>query len=150
VIEVGVNVPNASVMVIESAERFGLSQLHQLRGRVGRGAKQSFCILMTSYKLSNEAKTRLETMVSTNDGFKIAEVDLKLRGPGDLMGTQQSGILNLKIADVVKDVIILQQARNTAIELLEDDPNLERKENSNIRKTYQDIYHQKGIWASIS
>jgi len=150
VIEVGVNVPNASVMVIESAERFGLSQLHQLRGRVGRGAKQSFCILMTSYKLSNEAKTRLETMVSTNDGFKIAEVDLKLRGPGDLMGTQQSGILNLKIADVVKDVIILQQARNTAIKLLEDDPNLERKENSNIRKTYQDIYHQKGIWASIS
>jgi len=150
VIEVGVNVPNASVMVIESAERFGLSQLHQLRGRVGRGAKQSFCILMTSYKLSNEAKTRLETMVSTNDGFKIAEVDLKLRGPGDVMGTQQSGVLNLKIADVVKDVIILQQARKTAIKLLEDDPNLERKENSTIRKTYQDIYHKKGIWASIS
>src|SRR5699024_1643527 len=97
VIEVGVNVPNASVMIIESAERFGLSQLHQLRGRVGRGAEQSYCILITSYKLSKESKTRMETMVATNDGFKIAEVDLKLRGPGDLMGTQQSGVLNLRI-----------------------------------------------------
>src|SRR5690625_6242221 len=99
VIEVGVNVPNASVMINESAERFGLSQLHQLRGRVGRGAEQSYCILMTGHKLSNDSKVRLETMTSTNDGFKIAEVDLKLRGPGDIMGTQQSGVLNLKIAD---------------------------------------------------
>ncbi len=112
VIEVGVNVPNASVMIIESAERFGLSQLHQLRGRVGRGAEQSFCILMTSFKLSSDAKTRLETMVRTNDGFELAEVDLKLRGPGDLMGTQQSGILNLKIADIVKDNDILKLARS--------------------------------------
>ena len=103
VIEVGVNVPNASVMVIESSERFGLSQLHQLRGRVGRGADQSYCILLSSFKLSAEGKTRLKTMVDTTDGFKIAEVDLKLRGPGNLMGTQQSGVLNLKIADVVKD-----------------------------------------------
>jgi len=118
VIEVGVNVPNASVMIIESAERFGLSQLHQLRGRVGRGADQSYCILMTSHKLSTEAKTRLETMVATNDGFEIAEVDLKLRGPGDIMGTQQSGVLNLKIADIVKDNDILKTARYHAIQLL--------------------------------
>src|SRR5690606_8761088 len=99
VIEVGVDVPNASVMIIESAERFGLSQLHQLRGRVGRGADQSYCILMTSHKLSDDAKTRIETMVRTDDGFEIAETDLKLRGPGDVMGTQQSGVLRLKIAD---------------------------------------------------
>src|SRR5699024_4713981 len=103
VIEVGVNVPNASVMVIESAERFGLSQLHQLRGRVGRGAEQSYCVLVSSYKLSNDSKTRMQTMVNTNDGFEIAEVDLKLRGPGNLMGTQQSGVLNLQIADIVQD-----------------------------------------------
>ena len=116
VIEVGVNVPNASVMIIESAERFGLSQLHQLRGRVGRGAEQSYCILMTSHKLSSDSKTRMETMVSTNDGFEIAEVDLKLRGPGDLMGTQQSGVLNLQIADIVKDRDILMLARNYALQ----------------------------------
>ena len=103
VIEVGVNVPNASVMVIESAERFGLSQLHQLRGRVGRGAEQSYCILMTGHKLGNDSKTRMETMVRSSDGFEIAEVDLKLRGPGDLMGTQQSGVLRLKIANIVQD-----------------------------------------------
>src|SRR5690606_35222359 len=115
VIEVGVNIPNASVMVIESAERFGLAQLHQLRGRVGRGAEQSYCILMTGYKLSSESKLRMETMVKTNDGFEIAEVDLKLRGPGDLMGTQQSGVLNLKIANLVKDKDILNHARHTAI-----------------------------------
>ena len=112
VIEVGVNVPNASVMVIESAERFGLSQLHQLRGRVGRGGEQSYCILLSSYKLSSDSKTRLQTMVETTDGFKIAEVDLKLRGPGNIMGTQQSGVLNLKIADVVKDTAILHKATN--------------------------------------
>jgi len=134
VIEVGVNVPNASVMIIESAERFGLSQLHQLRGRVGRGADQSFCILMTSHKLSSEAKTRLETMVRTNDGFEIAEVDLRLRGPGDIMGTQQSGVLNLKIADIIKDNDILKTARYQAIQLLKSDPSLEKPENLVISK----------------
>ncbi|MBG7631190.1 MAG: ATP-dependent DNA helicase RecG, partial [Bacteroidetes bacterium] len=124
VIEVGVNIPNASVMVIESAERFGLSQLHQLRGRVGRGAEQSYCILMTSFKLSADAKIRLETMVSSSDGFHIAEVDLKLRGPGNLMGKQQSGVLNLRIADIVKDGAILKKAREVAINLLTVDPAL--------------------------
>lgn len=150
VIEVGVNVPNASVMIIESAERFGLSQLHQLRGRVGRGAEQSFCILMTSHKLSEDAKTRLETMVRTNDGFEIAEVDLKLRGPGDLMGTQQSGILNLKIADIVKDNQILKTARYYALQLLKDDPKLEREGNRSILFAYTKMMQQKTIWNYIS
>jgi len=150
VIEVGVNVPNASVMIIESAERFGLSQLHQLRGRVGRGADQSFCILMTSHKLSSEAKTRLETMVQTNDGFEIAEVDLRLRGPGDLMGTQQSGILNLKIADIVKDNDILKTARHYAIKLLKEDPSLEKSENLVIRRSYAELVKYKNIWNYIS
>ena len=150
VIEVGVNVPNASVMIIESAERFGLSQLHQLRGRVGRGADQSYCILLTSFKLSAEAKTRLKTMVETSDGFKIAEVDLKLRGPGNIMGTQQSGVLNLKIADVVKDGSTLIKARNAAIGLLQDDPRLEKLENSGILKIFKAIYKSSGIWSNIS
>ena len=150
VIEVGVNVPNASVMIIESAERFGLSQLHQLRGRVGRGADQSFCILMTSHKLSAESKTRLETMVRTNDGFEIAEVDLKLRGPGDIMGTQQSGILNLKIADIVKDNHILKTARYYALQLLKDDPSLEKPENLVIRHSYAQLIKYKNIWNYIS
>ena len=150
VIEVGVNVPNASVMIIESAERFGLSQLHQLRGRVGRGADQSYCILMSGSKLSNDAKTRLQTMVETNDGFKIAEVDLKLRGPGDLMGTQQSGVLNLRIADIVKDSAILQKARSVAIEVLKNDTNLSKPENRNIYNTYIQITKNKNIWANIS
>lgn len=150
VIEVGVNIPNASVMVIESAERFGLSQLHQLRGRVGRGADQSFCILMTSFKLTHEAKKRLDTMVETNDGFEIAEVDLKLRGPGDLMGTQQSGILNLRIADIVKDAAILKRAREEAIELLKIDPNLANVENKYINMTFQEISKNRAIWANIS
>jgi ATP-dependent DNA helicase RecG len=150
VIEVGVNVPNASVMVIESAERFGLSQLHQLRGRVGRGADQSYCILLTSFKLSAEAKTRLKTMVDTSDGFKIAEVDLKLRGPGNIMGTQQSGVLNLKIADVVKDAATLVKARNAAIGLLQEDSNLSKPENKDILKTFTAIYKSTGIWANIS
>ncbi len=150
VIEVGVNVPNASVMIIESAERFGLSQLHQLRGRVGRGADQSFCILMTSHKLSVEAKTRLETMVRTNDGFEIAEVDLKLRGPGDLMGTQQSGMLNLKIADIVKDNDILKTARYYAIQILKEDPKLEKDENFVINYTYAQLIKHKNIWKYIS
>ena len=150
VIEVGVNVPNASVMIIESAERFGLSQLHQLRGRVGRGADQSFCILMTSHKLSAEAKTRLETMVRTNDGFEIAEVDLKLRGPGDIMGTQQSGVLNLKIADIVKDNDILKTARYHAIQLFKNDPSIEKPENLVIRHAYAQLVKYKNIWNYIS
>ncbi|CAM4384936.1 ATP-dependent DNA helicase RecG [Zobellia nedashkovskayae] len=150
VIEVGVNVPNASVMIIESAERFGLSQLHQLRGRVGRGADQSFCILMTGNKLSAEAKTRLQTMVHTNDGFEIAEVDLKLRGPGDIMGTQQSGVLNLKIADIVKDNDILKTARYHAMQLLKDDPSLEKPENLVIRHAYSQLVKYKNIWNYIS
>lgn len=150
VIEVGVNVPNASVMIIESAERFGLSQLHQLRGRVGRGADQSFCILMTGHKLSSEAKTRLETMVATNDGFEIAEVDLKLRGPGDLMGTQQSGLLNLKIADIVKDNDILKTARYYALQILNEDPSLEKPEHLIIRHMYAQLVKHKNIWTYIS
>ena len=150
VIEVGVNVPNASIMVIESAERFGLSQLHQLRGRVGRGADQSYCVLLSSFKLSAEAKTRLKTMEETSDGFKIAEVDLKLRGPGNMMGTQQSGVLNLKIADVVKDTSILYKARNAAIEILQDDPNLLKPENIFIHKTYAEISKTTGAWSNIS
>ncbi len=150
VIEVGVNVPNASVMVIESSERFGLSQLHQLRGRVGRGADQSYCILLSSFKLSEEGKTRLKTMVDTTDGFKIAEVDLKLRGPGNLMGTQQSGILNLKIADVAKDSKILVAARNTAIDILQDDPNLEKNYNLPIKNTFAKISRNSKIWSNIS
>lgn len=150
VIEVGVNVPNASVMIIESAERFGLSQLHQLRGRVGRGAEQSFCILMTGHKLSEDAKTRLQTMVQTHDGFEIAEVDLKLRGPGDLMGTQQSGLLTLKIADIVKDNQILKTARYHAIQLLKDDPKLEKEENRPVRIAYAKMMQNKTIWNYIS
>jgi len=150
VIEVGVDIPNATVMIIESAERFGLSQLHQLRGRVGRGAEQSYCILMTSYKLSSDAKTRLETMTNTNDGFEIAEVDLKLRGPGDLMGTQQSGILNLKIADIVKDSDILKTARYYAIKVLNEDPGLQEEENKQIRYAYAQLMKHKNIWNYIS
>ena len=150
VIEVGVNVPNASVMIIESAERFGLSQLHQLRGRVGRGAEQSFCILMTGHKLSADSKTRLETMVRTNDGFEIAEVDLKLRGPGDLMGTQQSGVLNFKIADIVKDNDILKAARHHVLKILNEDPNLALEKNKVLRFTYAQMAKYKNIWNYIS
>lgn len=150
VIEVGVNVPNASVMIIESAERFGLSQLHQLRGRVGRGAEQSYCILMTGQKLSNESKTRLETMCKTNDGFEIAEVDLKLRGPGDIMGTQQSGVLNLQIADLVKDRDILQLARHQAIKLLKDDASISKPEHQKLREIFIELGKKKNIWNYIS
>ena len=150
VIEVGVNVPNASVMIIESAERFGLSQLHQLRGRVGRGADQSYCVLMTSHKLSENAKTRIKTMVKTSDGFEIAEVDLKLRGPGDLMGTQQSGVLNLRIADIVKDHDILNIARNAAIDILKSDPSLSLSENLPVKMTYTQLAKYKNIWNFIS
>lgn len=150
VIEVGVNVPNASVMVIESAERFGLSQLHQLRGRVGRGAEQSYCILMTGYKLSADGKLRMETMVRTNDGFEIAEVDLKLRGPGDIQGTQQSGLLNLNIANLTKDQQILTMARNEAMNVLKDDPNLEDPDNQRLVNGLKNLKKNKKNWSRIS
>ncbi|MGA0041853.1 MAG: ATP-dependent DNA helicase RecG [Flavobacteriaceae bacterium] len=150
VIEVGIDVPNASVMVIESAERFGLSQLHQLRGRVGRGAAQSYCILMTGSKLGEDSKTRIATMVRTNDGFEIAEVDLRLRGPGDLMGTQQSGVLQLKIANIVKDRAILESARHTAHRILNADPNLSQSEHFNVRETLLKMKQFKNIWNYIS
>lgn len=136
VIEVGVNVPNASVMVIENAERFGLSQLHQLRGRVGRGAEQSFCILMSGNKLSSDARIRLDTMVRTNDGFEIAEIDLKLRGPGNIEGTQQSGVLDLKLADLANDQQILIEARKSVIKILEDDPELKDESNRRLRQYF--------------
>jgi ATP-dependent DNA helicase RecG len=150
VIEVGVNVPNASVMIIESAEKFGLSQLHQLRGRVGRGGDQSYCILMTGYKLGQDAKARIETMCETNDGFKIAEVDLRLRGPGDIMGTQQSGLLNLKLSDLSRDAQIVSLARDKARELLEMDPSFEMKEHQNIAKELKKILKAKPNWSRIS
>ncbi len=150
VIEVGVNIPNASVMIVESAERFGLSQLHQLRGRVGRGAEQSYCILMTDYKLSEDSKTRMETMVRTNDGFEIAEVDLKLRGPGDIMGKQQSGVLNLQIADLIKDRDILQVARHIAMKLLKEDPSMNLPEHAKIKAVFMEISKKKSIWNYIS
>ncbi|WP_395043044.1 ATP-dependent DNA helicase RecG [Flavobacterium sp.] len=150
VIEVGVNVANASVMVIESAERFGLSQLHQLRGRVGRGAEQSYCILMTGFKLSVDSKTRLETMCKTNDGFEIAEVDLKIRGPGDILGTQQSGILNLQIADLVRDRDILILAREYAMKLLKDDAAMIKPEHKKMRELFIEMSAKKNIWNYIS
>lgn len=150
VIEVGVNVPNASVMVIESAERFGLSQLHQLRGRVGRGAEQSYCILMTGHKLGNDSKTRMETMVNSSDGFEIAEVDLKLRGPGDLMGTQQSGVLRLKIANIVQDKGLLSLARSWAKKILKEDPKLSLAKHQPINATYIQMGKYKNIWNYIS
>ncbi|MFL2632902.1 MAG: ATP-dependent DNA helicase RecG [Candidatus Marivariicella sp.] len=150
VIEVGVDVPNASVMIIESSERFGLSQLHQLRGRVGRGNKQSYCILMTGNKVSNDSKLRIDTMVKTNNGFEIADVDLKMRGPGNIMGTQQSGLLKLKIADLVKDQDIMINARNSVIDLLDDDENLEKNENQIIKQTLAEIGTYKNIWNYIS
>ncbi|KAA5537723.1 ATP-dependent DNA helicase RecG [Paenimyroides baculatum] len=150
VIEVGVNVPNASVMIIESAERFGLSQLHQLRGRVGRGAEQSFCVLMTGNKLSADTKVRMDAMCRTNDGFEISEIDLKLRGPGDIMGTQQSGVLNLQIADLVKDQDILKLARTKAIELLKDDINLEKPEHQALKYVFEILAKKNNIWNYIS
>ncbi|MEP5611189.1 MAG: ATP-dependent DNA helicase RecG, partial [Cyclobacteriaceae bacterium] len=150
VIEVGVNVPNASIMVIENAERFGLSQLHQLRGRVGRGADQSYCVLMSGVKLSTEAKSRLKTMVDTTDGFIIAEADLKIRGPGDLMGTRQSGALDLLVSDLVKDGEILKTARIAAQDLLRDDPTLEKSQNKMI-KTHIESFSKNAVnWGRIS
>jgi ATP-dependent DNA helicase RecG len=150
VIEVGVNVPNASVMIIESAERFGLSQLHQLRGRVGRGADQSYCLLMSGFKLSTEAKIRLETMVRTNDGFEIAEVDLELRGPGDLQGTQQSGDLDLNIADISKDNQLLVYCRQLAQSLLDKDPDLLLEENQKLNVQLRVLEKRKMDWGRIS
>ena len=150
VIEVGVNVPNASVMVIESAERFGLSQLHQLRGRVGRGNEESYCILMTKDKLSEESKIRVDTMVKVSDGFKLAEVDLKLRGPGDMMGTRQSGVLKFKLADIIYDSEILNNARKSAYDLLEKDPRLIKKENYPIRHEISTSSNSKNLWRYIS
>ena len=150
VIEVGVNVPNASVMIVESAEKFGLSQLHQLRGRVGRGAEQSYCLLMTSFKLSEEAKKRIGTLVRTNDGFEIAEVDLKMRGPGDIMGTQQSGLLDLKIADLARDGQIVQLARDAAVKVLEEDPDLIHKKNYEMRMQLFRQIKNRPDWSRIS
>jgi ATP-dependent DNA helicase RecG len=150
VIEVGVNVPNASVMVIESAERFGLSQLHQLRGRVGRGAEQSYCILMTGYKLGKEARTRMKTMEETNDGFRISEVDLALRGPGEMTGTRQSGVVQFKVADLVKDGAILPAARAAAIEILRVDPRLEMPQHIATRDFFITHYAEKHSWSRIS
>lgn len=150
VIEVGVNVPNASIMVIESAERFGLSQLHQLRGRVGRGGEQSYCILMTGNKMSNDSLRRMEIMCQTNDGFVISEEDMKMRGPGDIMGTQQSGIMQLKIADIVRDQDILQKARDMAVELMEKDPELALPENQRLREELVRRDKNKTVWARIS
>jgi ATP-dependent DNA helicase RecG len=150
VIEVGVDVPNASVIVIENAERFGLSQLHQLRGRVGRGAEQSYCILMTDYKISKEGRTRLDTMVKTNNGFEIADVDLKLRGPGNMMGTQQSGLMNLQIADLAKDGKILQEARKMAQEIIEEDPELESLENNKMKEFMSIDHKTQTQWSRIS
>ena len=150
VIEVGVNVPNASVMIIESAERFGLSQLHQLRGRVGRGAEQSYCILMTGSKLSREAQTRMETMTRSNDGFEIAEVDLRLRGPGNIMGTQQSGILQFKIADLIQDQTLLKAAREQALRILKQDPSLKDADHQCIKRTLSALKFDSNIWNFIS
>ena len=149
VIEVGVNVPNASVMVIESAERFGLSQLHQLRGRVGRGAEQSFCILMTGVKLSADSRLRMETMTRTNDGFEISEVDLKLRGPGDLEGTQQSGVVDLRLANLAQDGQILSLARQVAEEILEKDPNLQLTEHQTYATQLEELNRQRKDWSRI-
>jgi len=150
VIEVGVDVPNASIMVIESAEKFGLSQLHQLRGRVGRGGNQSYCILMTGYKLSEDAKVRMETMVRTNNGFEISEVDLRLRGPGDLAGTQQSGMLDLKISNLITDQRILTAARHIAQEILKDDPTLTKPENKMLVDQLNHLYSNSTDWSIIS
>lgn len=150
VIEVGVNVPNASVMIIESAERFGLSQLHQLRGRVGRGAEQSYCILLTSDKLSADSRTRIKTMTETNDGFKISEVDMQLRGPGDILGTQQSGLLDFKRLDLVQDGKLIRATKDTAENLLQKDPFLNHEDHRILKKYYMENYRGKNRWSKIS
>jgi len=150
VIEVGVNVPNASIMIIENAERFGLSQLHQLRGRVGRGADQSFCILITKTGLSEYARKRIKTMCETNDGFKIAEVDMQLRGPGDIEGTQQSGVMDLKIADIAHDGRIMETARHFAIKVLQEDTELTQTQNAPLKKQLNKLKLKNQNWGRIS
>ena len=150
VIEVGLDVKNASIMLIENAERFGLAQLHQLRGRVGRGNTQSYCILKTPYKLSHEAKYRINVLVDSSNGFDISEADLKLRGPGDIMGTRQSGLLNLKISNLVKDTGILVEARKSANKLLEFDKELINPKNKMIKKYFIKNYSEQIKWARIS
>jgi ATP-dependent DNA helicase RecG len=150
VIEVGVNIPNASVMIIESSEKFGLSQLHQLRGRVGRGSENSYCILMSSNKLSADAKKRIKTMTSTNDGFKVAEVDMEIRGPGNLLGTQQSGLLNFKIGNIIQDKEILEYANKDVKNILSKDPKLLSIENKLIRNEFNSIKTNSVLWKHIS
>ena len=151
VIEVGVNVPNASVMIIESAQRFGLSQLHQLRGRVGRGAEQSYCILLTGYKLAADTRKRMEIMVRTNDGFEISEADLQIRGPGDMEGTQQSGLpFELKIANLAQDGKMLEIARGAAIDILDEDPQLEKTENRILVNQLRKLKTNTLNWGIIS
>jgi ATP-dependent DNA helicase RecG len=150
VIEVGIDVPNATVMVIENAERFGLSQLHQLRGRVGRGGNQSYCILMSKYELSTDGRKRLKAMVDTNDGFEIANIDLQLRGPGDIQGTQQSGMLDFKIADIVKDEKLVAYTRNLAMQVLDNDPELRRPEHIRLAKTVAKLMQRETNWSIIS
>jgi ATP-dependent DNA helicase RecG len=151
VIEVGVDIPNASVMIIESAERFGLSQLHQLRGRVGRGSDQSYCILMTSDKLSKEASSRIEVMIRTSDGFEIAETDLRLRGPGDIEGTMQSGIpFDLKIADLGKDGQLIEYVRNISENIIKEDPMLEKNQNIILKNELRRLFSKQQSWSNIS
>jgi ATP-dependent DNA helicase RecG len=150
VIEVGVDVPNATVMVIENAERFGLSQLHQLRGRVGRGGHQSYCILMTGDKLSNDARFRIQTLLQTNDGFKIADADMKLRGPGEIEGTRQSGAPQFRLADLVTDEIILNEARSSAEEILEADPMLEQSQHRMLQKYLAEQGRKLKKWGKVS
>ncbi|MBQ1819728.1 MAG: ATP-dependent DNA helicase RecG, partial [Bacteroidales bacterium] len=150
VIEVGIDVPNATVMVIENAERFGLSQLHQLRGRVGRGGNQSYCILMSKYELSNEGRKRLDAMVETNDGFEIANFDLQLRGPGDIQGTRQSGMLDFKIADLTKDEKLVAYTRSYAQQILEKDPDLSLPEHARLAETLQKLMQRDTNWSVIS
>jgi len=150
VIEVGVNVPNATVMIIENSERFGLAQLHQLRGRVGRGGDQSYCILMSSYKLSKDSKFRLETMVKTNDGFVIAEADLKLRGPGNLEGLQQSGIVDLRLGDIARDNKILMEARRRAEVILQKDPHLQLQDNHPLAVHMTTMDRKFKEWSRVS
>ena len=151
VIEVGVNVPNATTMIIENAERFGLSQLHQLRGRVGRGADQSYCVLMTKYQIASETRKRLEVMTATTDGFVIAEADMKFRGPGDIEGTMQSGMpFDLHIASLATDGAILQQARLAAEKLLDSDPDLKMPQNSDMIRYMSTIVNRSADWSKIS
>ena len=150
VIEVGVDVANASVIIIESAERFGLSQLHQLRGRVGRGSAQSYCILMTKYDLNNDSKERIKAMVGSSDGFKIANVDLKMRGPGNMMGTKQSGLLELRFVNLAEDYNVIKQTRIVASELIKDDPNLSDQKNKGTKEHLKKSIKSNINWSRVS